>query len=66
MHLPRGRHATPWSRRAVVLVAFLAAALAPLWLNPVLLNEQRRVSPLPTLAQSPLPTPDVSAGDGSE
>ena len=37
IHLPRRRHASPWSNRALLIIAvIIALMLAPFWLDPTL------------------------------
>lgn len=64
VHLPRRRHDSPWSSRAVFLIAVVAAlALAPLWLNPGPLELPPDVSATPSPAGSAQPTPSAAIAE---
>jgi hypothetical protein len=68
IRLPRGRHASPWTSRALVFVSVIGLLLlAPLWLDPVTFNQLRNVTPEPRPSASvppayPIPVhPTVAA-----
>jgi len=67
IHLPRRRHASPWSNRVLLVFAVLVAlVLAPLWLDPTLFAQLvgLSTSPAPSASASPVssgaPSPSLS------
>lgn len=55
MRLPRGRNASPWSRRLLIVSLVAAVILVPIWLDPTTLRELFGGGSQPTAAPSPTP-----------
>jgi hypothetical protein len=53
VRLPRMRRTSPWSRRLFLIIVVSVALLAPVWLDPITLDQFRGASPFPIPTESP-------------